>query len=73
MDVVWVDVDVVGGCGGFFFFSSLLLFLVAVDLACGGDGGWMWWLWYGWVDVVAGDAGLRKREIEERETAREEE
>ena len=33
----------------------------------------MWWLWYGWVDVVAGDAGLRKREIEERETAREEE
>ena len=33
----------------------------------------MWWLWYGWVDVVAGDAGLRKTEIEERETAREEE
>ena len=30
----------VGGCGGFFF--PLLLFVVAVDLAGGGDGGWMW-------------------------------
>ena len=63
----WVDVE------AFFFFSSLLLFLVAVDLACGGDGGWMWWLWYGWVDVVGGSVGLRKRETEESETKREEE
>ena len=59
------------GCGGWmwrlFFFSSLLLFLVAVDLACGGDGGWMWWLWYGWVDVVADGAGLRKRETQREE------
>ena len=54
MVVVWVDVDVVGGCGGFFF--SLLLFVVEMDLAGGGDGGWMWWLWYRWVDVVAGGA-----------------
>ena len=59
------------GCGGFFF--SLLLFVVAMDLAGGGDGGWMWWLWYGWVNVVVGSAGLRKRETEERETEREEE
>ena len=39
--VVWVDVivvGVVGGCRGFFFFF-LLLFVIAVDLACGGDGG----------------------------------
>ena len=33
-------------CGGwmwraFFFFSPLLLFVVAVDLVGGGDGGWM--------------------------------
>ena len=64
MDVVWVDVDVEAF---FFFFSSLLLFLVAVDLACGGNGGWMWWLWYGWVDVVADGAGLRKRETQREE------
>ena len=31
-----MDVDVVGGCGGFFFFFSQLLFVVAVDLASGG-------------------------------------
>ena len=37
-------------------FFSLLLFVVAVDLAGGSDGGWMWWLWYGWVDVVADGA-----------------
>ena len=30
-----------GGCGGLFFFSPLLLFVVAVDLVGGGDGGWM--------------------------------
>ena len=30
-----MDVDVVGGCGGFFFFLSQLLFVVAVDLASG--------------------------------------
>ena len=30
-----MDVDVVGGCGGFFFFFSQLLFVVAVDLANG--------------------------------------
>ena len=35
--------------------------------------GLMGWLWYRWVDVVAGDDGLRRREIEERETARKEE
>ena len=54
--------DVVGGCG-VFLFLFLLLFVVAVDLAGGSDGGWMWWLWYGWVDVVADGvdhAGLRK-------------
>ena len=35
--VIWVDVDVVGGCEGFFFFLffSMLLFVVAVDLASG--------------------------------------
>ena len=35
--VIWVDVDVVGGCEGFFFpfFFSMLLFVVAVDLASG--------------------------------------
>ena len=38
--VVWEDVDVVGGCGGFFF--PLLLFVVAVDLVGDGDGEWMW-------------------------------
>ena len=54
----------------FFFFPSLLLFVVVVDLASGDDGGWMW---YGWMDVVAGSVGLRKREIEEKETEREEE
>ena len=32
-----------------------------MDLAGGGDGGWFW---YGWVDVVAGSAGLRERERE---------
>ena len=32
--VIWVDVDVVGGCEGFFF-CSMLLFVVAVDLASG--------------------------------------
>ena len=40
----------------FFLILFLLLFLVAVDLAGGSDGGWMWWLWYGWVDVVADGA-----------------
>ena len=35
--VLWVDVDVVGGCGFFFFFFFLLLFVVVVDLASG------WW------------------------------
>ena len=30
----WVDVDVVGGCGGYFFFSALVC-------DCGGSG---WWL-----------------------------
>ena len=33
-----------------------MLFLVAVDLAGGSDGGWMWQLSYGWVDVVANGA-----------------
>ena len=42
--------------------------MVAVDLAGGGDGGWMW---YRWLDVVVDSAGLRKREIEERERQRE--
>ena len=42
--------------------------MVAVDLADGDDGGWMW---YRWLDVVVGSAGLRKREIEERERQRE--
>ena len=37
-------------------FFLLLLFVVMVDLASGGDCGWMWWLWYGWVDTVAGGA-----------------
>ena len=41
--------------------------MVAVDLADGDDGGWMW---YRWLDVVVGSAGLRKREIEERERQR---
>ena len=72
--VIWVDVDVVGGCEGFFFFPFFFLccclwlrwiWLVASGL--------MGWLWYRWVDVVAGDDGLRRREIEERETARKEE
>ena len=55
-----------GGCGGWmcsFFFFSLLLFVVAVDLASG-----RWWRW--WVDVVVGGAknSLVKRERErERE------
>ena len=31
----WVDVE-------FFLILFLLLFLVAVDLAGGSDGGWMW-------------------------------
>ena len=45
---VWrVDVEV------FLLLFSLLLFVVAVDLAGGGDGGWMWWLW---VDAVADGA-----------------
>ena len=48
-----------------FFFSTIV---------CGCDGsGWRWWLWYGWVNVVVGSAGLRKRETEEREIEREEE
>ena len=47
--------DVVGGCGGVFFFFPLLLFVVAVDLA---SGQWRRW----WVDVVASGARLRKRE-----------
>ena len=51
----------------------LLLFVVAVDLAGGCDGEWMWGLCYGWVDVMAGGARLRKRETEDRETRREEE
>ena len=50
-----------------------LLFVVAVDLAGGCDGEWMWGLCYGWVDVMAGGARLRKRETEDRETRREEE
>ena len=52
--VIWVDVDVVGGCEGFFFFPFFFLccclwlrwfWLVA----SGGDGGWLWWLCYGWM------------------------
>ena len=56
------------GCGSQFLgcdFFFLLLFIAAMDLAGGGDGGWFW---YGWVDVVAGSVGLRERERErERE------
>ena len=44
--------------------------LSAVVCGCG-DGGWMWWLWNGWVDMVAGDAGLWKRDTEERESEKE--
>ena len=61
---VWrVDVEV------FLLLFSLLLFVVAVDLAGGGDGGWMWWLW--WVGGCGGrrcwvekekDKGERERE-----------
>ena len=51
-----------GGCSEWMcrFFFSLLLFVVAVDLA----SGW-WWRW--WVDVVADGARLRKRETEREE------
>ena len=56
----WVDVDGVGGCGGYFFFS-LLLFVIVVDLA----GGW-WRRW--WVAVVVviwvGEYGGRRRWVE---------
>ena len=64
----WLLATMMGGCGGcgmggcgcggwmWRFFFSLLLFVVEIDLAGGGDGGWMWWLWYRWVDVVAGGA-----------------
>ena len=45
----------------FFFFPPLLLFVVAVDLAGGCDGEWMWGLCYRWVDVVAGGTRLRKK------------
>ena len=67
------------GCGGWMwrFFFSLLLFVVEIDLAGGGDGGWMWWLWYRWVDVVAGGAENswveKERDRGERETERKEE
>ena len=60
--------DVVCGCGGFFFFFFFLCYCLWLQWIClvagGGNGGWMWWLWYGWVDVVADDARLRKRETE---------
>ena len=55
--MVWVDVE------GFFFF---FFFHSAIVCGCGGSG----WRWRCWVDVVVGDAGLRKRETEERETKR---
>ena len=57
----------------FFFFFPLYYYLWLWWIwlvASGDDGGWMW---YGWMDVVAGSVGLRKREIEEKETEREEE
>ena len=54
-----------GGCGGFFFFF-FFFFHSAIVCGCGGSG----WRWRCWVDVVVGDAGLRKRETEERETKR---
>ena len=38
-----------------------------MDLASGGDDGWMWW------SAVLRIVGLRKREIEERVTERERE
>ena len=49
------------------FFFSLLLFMVAVDLAYG------WWRRW-WVDVVVDGAGLRKKETgKDKDKEREEE
>ena len=65
--VVWVDVDVVGGCGGFFFFFSCCVvgfwwvvgFVVTVGIvmASGAENSW--------VEEKESDRGERDREREE--------